>query len=194
MSTISAKRVRKQLVELDPSISVGWVKANKEDIDRLIARVFEAISTQLAAGTNTEGYSSKRKRGVDGDGDMKEEDGDNAANGDDGSEGSPSTSSKKPKTKQELADEEYARQLSSEINGRSSRSARNGKPKKASSRTQRRNKKSPEEVDSGSDDNSEADKKRKRKSSGGGGGAKGGFQKEFHLRFVLSLSNCLSLC
>lgn len=193
LNTISAKRVRKQLLELEPDIEEDWVKANKEQIDALIATVYEGISAAATQGdVSSDPGASKRKR---------EEDGEEAYDGDGGGEGgdddgdsrrsSPPPKPKKSKSKRELTDEELARQLSHQLNGpsRTSRSATNGKtrPKKPSAKSTKRAKKSAERVTE-SDDESEVDsdgeKKRKKKKSSGGGGAKGGFQKEFILRFV----------
>lgn len=48
LRTISAKRVRKQILAQDPSLSENWVKDNKEDIDRLIGRIFEEVAAASA--------------------------------------------------------------------------------------------------------------------------------------------------
>lgn len=48
LQTISAKRVRKQLLQLDPSLSEVWIRDNKEPIDKLIATVFEEVATANA--------------------------------------------------------------------------------------------------------------------------------------------------
>jgi len=44
LSTISAKRVRRQLVEVDPSLTVGFMRENREAVDAVIASVFEKVS------------------------------------------------------------------------------------------------------------------------------------------------------
>jgi upstream activation factor subunit UAF30 len=190
LNTISAKRVRKQLLELEADISEDWVKGNKDQIDALIASVYEAVSSTVAqTDVSSDAGAPKRKHEdlddtYDGGNDDEDEDA--------GGPSSPPRKPKKSKSKRELTDEEFARQLSSQINGssRSSRSAANGKskPKKAASKSGKRSKKSAERVTESDDDNSElnsdGEKKPKKRKSGGGGGAKGGFQKEFVLRCV----------
>lgn len=54
LTSISAKRVRKQLVELDPSVS-EFIRANKEALDALIANIFEAVSGPLTNGAEANG-------------------------------------------------------------------------------------------------------------------------------------------
>ena len=44
LSTISAKRVRLQLLNEDPSLSESWVRENKTDIDKHIAGIFGEVS------------------------------------------------------------------------------------------------------------------------------------------------------
>jgi upstream activation factor subunit UAF30 len=84
-------------------------------------------------------------------------------------------------TKKELSDAELARQLSSEINGRTRRSGTgNGSVAKKGNRKM---KKSADFIDTDdSDDNEGGAKKKKRKSGTKGGRAKGGFAKEYLLR------------
>lgn len=191
LNTISAKRVRRQLVELDSSITEEWVKENKGAIDEVIASVFEAVSGELVAQGPSIGKRERDDDGgyVNGSGNASSGQNGVAKHEDDDEPSTPPLKPKKQKTKRELTDEELARQLSSQINAssRSSRSgkATNGKSKKGASRTPKKNKKSAERVNSDgeSDDDSDDGKKRKKKSGGGGGGgAKGGFGKEFMLR------------
>ncbi|KAI5123806.1 hypothetical protein M0805_009101 [Coniferiporia weirii] len=197
LGTITAKDVRAQLVTGAPEIDEAWVKTNKKAINALISRVFEAhvpAQSVSAAAKKEEsdgadlyaGYS-----GGEGGGSLPDDE-------DDGGSSSFQDKPKKTgKTKRELTDEEYARQLSSEINGRS-RSSRSGKAptgravKKGASRTSKKNKKSAERVAdsdaSDDDDGSEPVVKPKKKRAGGssGGGAKGGFMKEYVLSAPLS--------
>lgn len=210
LKTISAKRVRRQLVDQPehPAISEEYVKANKDDIDLLIASVYESVNETLGAGANgTE--TGKRKREDEDDGEL------NGAEGDEGYAAyasSPpakaSPKSKPRKTKGGLTDEELARQLSEELNGRSARTSRSGgkaptngsKAKKGAGRSPKKGKKSAEEVDSDLDDAADEEAsttrrstrkqttKRKSGGGGGGGGAKGGFQKEFVLRFACKVA------
>ena len=46
LKTISAKRVRLQLLQDDPSLSGSWVKENKTAIDKHIASIFEEVSRE----------------------------------------------------------------------------------------------------------------------------------------------------
>ncbi|TDL23063.1 SWIB-domain-containing protein [Rickenella mellea] len=200
LATISAKRVRRQLVEMNPSISEDFVKTHKAEVDLLIAKVFESVSNAAGAGTDGDDAESagavKRKREDDGGDEGGSHGGDQDFEDegyDDEEETKPRAKSKSSKgrpKKDEITDEELARQLSSELNGRSSRVSRsgktNGRPKKGASRSPKKPKKSAERVaDSDEDSNADLDDgkkpKKKRKSANGGGGAKGGFGKEFNL-------------
>ncbi|KAI0741205.1 SWIB-domain-containing protein [Earliella scabrosa] len=157
LSTISAKRVRKQLPELDSSVTPDFVKDHKDAIDEVIARVYQEISASQE-NADDEDVPLKRKR-------------------DDASEGEPSAAPKKPKkskTKQEQADEDLARQLQTEMNGRS-RSSRAASSKTKSNGTKKRGKKggakSSATVNSDGEESGE-DKPKKRG---------GGFKKEYAL-------------
>ncbi|KAI9064538.1 SWIB-domain-containing protein [Trametes sanguinea] len=117
LQTISAKRVRKELLERDPNLSAEFVKEKKDEIDAIIARVYEEVSTAQNGGdaSDADGAAgAKRKR-------------EDASEGD----GEPAAAPRKSKKRQELTDEELARQLSNEINGRSrtSRTAASSKTK-----------------------------------------------------------------
>lgn len=195
LETISAKRVRKQLAKQDPSLSEDWMRDNKGPVDALIASVFEEVS---GVQTRDSQNGGDHGGGAGDDVDWKEngvsEVGEGVGEEDAGAgPSSPSQKLKKSKTKAELADAEYARQLASEING-STRASRSGKapsakPKKGASRTPKKDKKSAERVvdsDVDSDEEQGSVKKRAKKSGGGGGGAKGGFQKEFMLSAPLA--------
>ncbi|KLO11105.1 SWIB-domain-containing protein [Schizopora paradoxa] len=194
LETISAKRVRKQLLKADASLSEEWMKINKEPVDALIASVFEEVS---GAQPRDEQNGGDYAGGASEERDWKENGSHQVGDDDDqeATDAGPSVQQAKPKkskTKAELADEEYARQLSSEINGsqRASRSGKapSGRPKKGASRTPKKDKKSAERViDSDADtDEEQGSAKKRAKKSGGGGGAKGGFQKEFMLSAPLA--------
>ncbi|KAL0955833.1 hypothetical protein HGRIS_002035 [Hohenbuehelia grisea] len=193
LETISAKRVRRQLVEYDSSLTEEFLKEHKGAVDAVIASVYETVREEAAGvsgnggaddggGGDTEGSSAggsqKRKYETDED--------DVGAGGDDDEDESatPPVKPKPKKTKRELSDAELARQLSSEINGSTRRSAgrgktTNGAPKKA------RQRKSAAVVDSDGESDGEAEKKKKRRrikaASAAGGTAKGGFAKEYAL-------------
>ena len=175
LSTISAKRVRKQLLELDPTLSPEFVKEKKDEIDDVIAKVYEQVS---AAGTNDTGgagddddaASSKRKR-------------DDAS--DDEPAAAPAKKTKKTKTKQEKTDEELARQLQNEINGRarSSRAGASSSSKKANGAKRGRKAKSANVVGSDGEE-AETEEGEGKKKRGGG------FKKEYMLRSVFSPRVC----
>lgn len=73
LRTISAKRVRKQILAQDPSLSENWVKDNKEDIDRLIGRIFEevAAASARAAAAAANGNGSGSGSGSSGEGESE---------------------------------------------------------------------------------------------------------------------------
>ncbi|KAI0918981.1 hypothetical protein AcW1_003518 [Taiwanofungus camphoratus] len=188
LSTISAKRVRRQLLEQDASLPPELIKEKKEDIDLLIENVYEQVSAEI--GNVGEGDSDevdtnevrvKRKRDDD-----KKVDGN-----DEEDEGSMAPKVKKArKSDVELTDAELARQLSNEINGRS-RSSRTSTTKttkttrgkgNGSKRGGKRGAKSAAVVDSDGDGEAEAgqDGEGKKKKRGGG------FQKEYILSEPLS--------
>jgi upstream activation factor subunit UAF30 len=179
LTTISAKRVRRQLLELDPTLNPEFLKENKAAIDEVIARVFERVSGQVNAESEetgqTNGYKSRGEREEDDE--LLQED----YTGDDGGEqgSSPPPKKSKKEAKQEQADAELARKLSSEINGRSTRTS--GKGRGGIAKRGSRGKKSAATVDSDDDHNEEGGKKTKKRAVNGSG-AKGGFAKEFALR------------
>lgn len=165
LATISAKRVRKQLMEGDRALTPDVVKANKDEIDSLISQVFEEVSgAQQDSDDEDNEPSGKRKKGGDADGDEDVEE-----------ELEAPKKKKKTKNGQEKNDAKLARKLSSEINGRATRGAgksrSNGAAKKGG-----RPRKSATTVDSDDEENGDGGKKKKR----GGGG----FGKEYHLRYV----------
>ena len=163
LATISAKRVRKQLLELDPSLSPEFVKTQKDSIDEVIARVYEEISSAHQADDDDEPHGTKRK----------------ASDASPGASSAPTKKAKKTKTKQELADEELARQLQSEYN-RGARGSRAAATKPNGTKKTRKAKKSSATVDSDDDGDDGAAKPKKKRSGGGGGG----FKKEYLLRCV----------
>jgi upstream activation factor subunit UAF30 len=188
LSTISAKRVRKQIVELEPSLTHEFLRQNREAVDGVITRVFEAV-TEEVGGFEVRSQGSeegadrasvpRKKRKEKPDLDEFEDD----------DETPPPKKPKKGVNARTLSDAELARQLSSEINGRSRRSSTgvrarttNGSAKKGSKK-----KKSAALVESDGDESDEDDDsgkpKPKRKSTGT---AKGGFAREYFLSAPLA--------
>lgn len=181
LNSISAKVVRKRLQGVDPSLTSEWMEENKKTINAVIREIFLSVNEAASAS------SSGDTNGVHEEGDV-----DGVAEGEEELESSPKLPAKKRQKKsgQEKSDAEYARQLSNELNSRA-RSSRNtvGKPKTNTSRKggagKRRKPLTADTVNSdegGSDADSTLGKKRKSR-GGGGGGAKGGFSKEYNLRY-----------
>lgn len=162
LTTISAKRVRKLLMEAEPTLTPEVVKVNKEEIDTLISQVFSEISG-AQQDSEDDARSNKRKKGDEEnvDEDMEEV-------------------HKVPKKKraesvQEESDAKLARKLSSEINGRATRGA--GKSQtRGTAKKGGRAKKSASTIDS--DDEGDADGRKKKKRGAGG------FGKEYELRYA----------
>jgi len=176
LTTISAKRVRRQLLELDPTLTSDFLKDNKLAIDEVIAGVFERVSGQISVEGEEAGHPSRKGK----EGQVLQED----YAGDDGGEDEPPRPKKSKKgSKQEQADAELARKLSSEINGRSTRTS--GKGREGPAKRGSRGKKSAATVESDGDSTAEGGKKTRKKSAHGSG-AKGGFAKEFALSEPLS--------
>jgi len=189
LTTISAKRVRRQLVDPDLNLTADFLKENKEAVDAIISSVFERISGGQGAEPETEVEEEKpnsRKRKQDDDGDAEEEEDDDGDSKDDTVKQSPpppKKAKKSGKNGRELSDAELARKLSSEINGRSTRTGTKGRGSAPATKKGGRAKKSAATVDSDDDtDDGSSKKKTKKKSSPSAGGAKGGFGKEFALR------------
>jgi len=191
LSTISAKRVRRQLVELDPSLTAEFMRENRDDVDKVISSVFENVSRGVGEETpscvesaSEEKEPKPRKRKQEDDEDAVDED-------DDIAEGN-SPPTKKPKkvskNGHELSDAELARKLSSEINSRSTRTGAKGRGGATAGKRGSRAKKSAATVDSDQDSDAGTAKSNRRKKSTPAtstprtGGAKGGFAKEFSLR------------
>lgn len=187
LATISAKRVRRQLTELDSSLTADFLKENKEEVDGVIAMVFEKVSGRYEESNGDDvvkeetsqderkSRSHKRKR-----------EGDEEPNPDQADyEDSPSPKKPKKATKmgRELSDAELARKLDSEINSRPLRAGGKGRgSSNGSSKRGGKSRKSAVMVNSDSD--SEDGSKRKMRKQSAGGVAKGGFAKEYTLRCV----------
>lgn len=110
LTTISAKRVRKQLVEQNEDLTPELVKEHKGELDTLIGSVYEEVSGGTGEGQDDED-SVKRKH----------EDGEDEVD-----EGTPAP--KRSKNNTERSDAELARKLSKALNGRE-RGARAAAPK-----------------------------------------------------------------
>ncbi|KAI0090726.1 SWIB/MDM2 domain-containing protein [Irpex rosettiformis] len=159
LSTISAKRVRKQLVEDNAELTTELVKENKDDIDALISQVYEQVSGTGEAGVEEDNVSEQGKR--------KREDEEF------GMSATPKKAKKETKKDSHLSDAELARQLSQEINGRD-RATRAKGPAKPKAKRAKKNAKSSATVDSDGEGSSVADGLEKPK-------RKGGFTKEYML-------------
>jgi len=175
LGTISAKRVRKQLLEnTDLGLTAREMKERRTEVDKLISDVYENISRQMQD-------ESKRKRDAETDEGTEQDDREEPIEGpdteqeqDEDEDKPPPPKRKKKNTVQNVdADAELARKLSSEINSRARRGASNG----AATPKKRKPKKSAKMVDSGDEDEDEEKPKKKRS-----GGARGGFAKEYMLR------------
>ncbi|KZS88310.1 SWIB-domain-containing protein [Sistotremastrum niveocremeum HHB9708] len=199
LSTISAKRVRRQILETDPSADEKWLRAHKSEVDALIASVFESVNA-LAAANGPE--ASQTTNGSSQERAAKEEDDTRSisqyADGEMSSQ--PAASPKKASkpsasatSQAGMTDEEYARQLSAELNGRvrTPRSTTSSARRKANGKqTGRRQKKSQAEVESSGDEGGEGGTPKKKKRGGGGGG----FQKDFHLSEPLANLLDMPIC
>lgn len=183
LTTISAKSVRKQLATYGSlGLTPEELKARRPEVDKLIADVYATVSQAATNGIND---ALKRKRDdQEGEGstaaDEQAEASEAGGNGADDQESKPVM--KKEKRTVEQSDAEFARKLSSEINGRSRRTT-SASPRK----TKRKAMKSSETVDSEDDGNDGVVGKKKKRSGGGGGGAKGGFAKQYTLSQPLSV-------
>jgi len=182
LKTISAKSVRLRLLDAAPSLTAKVLKEYREEINKLIGRVFDGVHEggdvdegewkEEQDASQRKKHSRRQRNSREGDEDDEDEEGRKP----------PSKKAKKGNPKL-MSDLELARQISDEINGRAPRrsAARvvtNSSPKKK--------KKSAAVVESDDDSGEHGGKKPKKKS---GSGAKGGFAKEYVLRHV-----GLSLC
>ncbi|KAJ6593533.1 hypothetical protein B0H19DRAFT_1090812 [Mycena capillaripes] len=184
LATISAKRVRKQLQHIDPSLTTAFLKEHREAVDVVISRVFEKVQGAGSGSQDSEveeplqPVSRKRKQTPDAGYSVKEEE-----EATDVEDTPPPTKKTKKAVKRELTDAELARQLSSEINGRARRS--NGKPKAAVSNSTPKKRKSKAKsaamIDTDDDSDSNEGKRPSKKKSGDGGSARGGFGKPYLL-------------
>lgn len=157
LATISAKRVRKRLMEDDPTLTAEIVKDYKDEIDKMIGSVYEEVSAATQEG----------QEGADEEGDEEEEPPQREVK----SAPRPAKKAKKArKSETEITDEELARQLSSELNGRPGRSAKKATGGKSKRGTKR---KSAEVVDSEGEGDEDGPRPKKRG---------GGFSKEYTLR------------
>lgn len=183
LGVITAGAVRKRLEAVVPSLTSEWMKENKKATNAVIKEIFQSVNEPASASSS--GDTNGVHEGIAGeDGEGEELD---------GSVKLPAKKRQK-KTGQEKSDAELARQLSNELNGRqrSSRksvgnSKTNASRKGSSSKSKRKKPLTADTVNSdegGSDVDSAVGKKRKsRGGGGGGGGAKGGFSKEYNLRY-----------
>lgn len=180
LATISAKRVRRQLLDLNPSLTVEFLKENRDDVDVIISGVFEQVSrvngTEDAAEHPVEEKSASRKR-------RQQEVDEQSDGGDEEEESPPSKKVKKAKKNgRGLSDAELARKLSTEINSRSTRTGGKSRSSNSGGKKGGRTKKSAATVNSDGDSDDNVTEKKSKKSSGG---AKGGFAKEFLLRYPI---------
>ncbi|KAJ3715939.1 hypothetical protein DFJ43DRAFT_1101402 [Lentinula guzmanii] len=187
LTTISAKRVRRELLTLDPSLTPGFIKANKLDVDAVITRVFGEVNAAKNGeiiDTPEEPVTASRRYNTS---DQEEEEEEETEEEQDEEEESKPKKAKKG-SKKEMSDAELARQLSSEINGRSSTRRSTGKGRAASGtpKRSRPKKKSASTIDSNDEDSGEEGGKKVKKKRAGGGAAKGGFAKEFTLSAPLA--------
>jgi upstream activation factor subunit UAF30 len=185
LNSISAKVVRKRLQALVPSMTSEWMKENKKAINAVITKTYQSVNGAASASSSGDTNGVHEEGDVEGVGEEEEEEGDEELGS------SPKLPAKKRQKKsgQEKSDAEYARQLSNQLNGRarSSRTTSVGKPKTNAGRKGgpgKRKKPLTADTVNSDEDRSDADstlgKKRK---SRGGGGAKGGFSKEYNLRY-----------
>ncbi|KAG9050918.1 hypothetical protein FS837_001092 [Tulasnella sp. UAMH 9824] len=189
LATISAKRVRKQLAA--GGESEDFLKQRKADVDALIAQIYESVSSGAGAGSGQQanGSGGKPRPGTDSAyaaaSPQKRKRSISPAN-----DAVPPSSQPQPlvhkkskqlnggsaPTKQLSADAELARQLSLELNGRSTRgggSSSGGSKPKASKANGKKAKRSKATIDSDGDDDQGDDGKPKK--------ARGGLGKEYIL-------------
>ena len=182
LETISARRVRHQLPDLNPSLTPQFLKENKDDVDAVIARVYEKVSAGRAGGSHKAEEtgvtpSELRKR-------KQEDETEDSREYEDDEEKEPRPKKVKKPGKTEISDAELARKLNDEINKRSRRTTTKGRANGTGTRGGRTKKSSAivdSDEDSGDDDGTKKSKKRST------GPAKGGFGKEYALRCFLIL-------
>ncbi|KAG9008960.1 hypothetical protein FRB94_005525 [Tulasnella sp. JGI-2019a] len=216
LSTISAKRVRKQLIaDGEPE---DFLRQRKEDVDALIAQVYESVNNNNVAVVST-GGSHAHEGGNGYRGDQPPAPSSSPAHQKRKRSPSPytfqssqpqplkSTNAKKPGVSNGSAvvgrsaslvksDAELARQLSFELNGgrntrgggTSNSGSRNTTPKNGKAKASKKGstKKSKATIDSDEDGGDDDDDRPKKKSKSGSGGGGGGFQKEYVLSDALA--------
>ena len=171
LTTVSAKRVRAQLKQNNPELGDDWVRQNKEAIDQIIASVFDRVRAGESEAPPTAASPSPSPPATTGVG-------------------------KRKRSVEEDADAEYARRLASELNGHKTRagSAGAGAGKRATG-GKKKVKKSAEKIEESDEDGDEvaskpAKKPKKKKKAAvendedGTPKKRGGFQKEYALRYV----------
>ncbi|KAK7691731.1 hypothetical protein QCA50_005131 [Cerrena zonata] len=157
LETISAKRVRKRLIEEIPSLTSDIVRDRKDEIDPIISSVFhEVFGPQGQDGDEEEEEHSTKRKHEDDDGDAPRP-----------------KNSKRSKKEAPTTDEEIARKLDQELNSRQRSSRSGAKPKKTTTKRGKKVK-SAETVDS----DGEQDKPKKRG---------GGLNKEYALSEPLAI-------
>ncbi|KIK81680.1 hypothetical protein PAXRUDRAFT_747023 [Paxillus rubicundulus Ve08.2h10] len=184
LTTISAKRVRKTLIE-DPQyaglgLTAEAMKERRIEVDQVISRVFGTVNRAAA----NDGLKRRREDEDEDEWDAGDEPVDASEDSEEAQVQTKAMTPKKRKGKKtvEESDAELARKLSTQINSRSRRGPSNAavsSPKKA----KRKPKKSAKTVDSGDEDDDDGGGEVKKKKRGG---AKGGFAKEYTLSDPLS--------
>ncbi|KAL1941423.1 hypothetical protein VTO73DRAFT_7240 [Trametes versicolor] len=161
LATISAKRVRKELLGLEPTLTAELVREKKDDIDKIISKVYEEVSAAREAenATSEDGASDGTKRKRDDASEGEEE-------AEDAAPVKPKAKKARAKGKKDLTDEELARQLSNEINGRGRTARATATGKKANGA--KRAKKGPKSAATvASDGESEGDEPKPKRRGGG---------------------------
>ena len=168
LSSISAKRVRRQLVE-DGHADAALVKAQKSALDALIGEVFAEVNAGNVAGDGAESEANGEDvYGEEGTQDGADTDGVDGEVGEEEEEARPAKKERKPAGKKRKAvddDEAMARALHAQING--------GRPSRAAAPPVKKRAKKVKSADTV--DGEDAPKKRR-----GGGG----FQKPYQLSEV----------
>jgi len=186
-ATVSARRVRRQMPDFDSSLSAEYLKEHKDKVDELIARVYEEVIAENAAdadGVSSDEHTSsatvghKRHRRDDDDGEEQDEQDEKPARS------APKKSKKASKNGQAITDEELARKLQNEINGRTTRTSGKSSAKARAPKARTKKSAATVETDDESGDEVSVKKSRKKKTSSGGEGKKNGFQKDLALRYV----------
>ncbi|KAI0359682.1 SWIB-domain-containing protein [Trametes cingulata] len=173
LATISAKRVRKELAERDPALTSDLLKEHKDQIDAIITRVYEEVSAARNGTAHSKSEDDDDEDASTTSAAAKRKRADASDNDDD--EPAPAKP-KKSKQKKELTDEELARQLSNEINGRQ-RASRTAASSKTKANGSKRGKKGPKSSATVASDGEAGDSDEEAKPKKRGGG----FKKEYVL-------------